>query len=98
VRGGFALDEKAFEGLEDGLRRFLRQIVAVIERTASHVARGFAPDRKLVAVVEFSGVAAASPHDKRRCRNLAPGAVILLVMREVDSCSGTMVTRHLSVG
>jgi hypothetical protein len=38
------LGEEAFEGLDDGLRRFLGKIVAGIEGAPGHVTCGFAPD------------------------------------------------------
>src|SRR6185503_894420 len=79
------------ESVDDGLRCLLRKIVAGIERAAGHVAGGFAPDRQQIAAVEFSRVAAAPPHDKRRCGDLAAGPMIRLVMLEIDPCGRAIV-------
>src|SRR5438093_161668 len=85
------LDEEPLEGVDDRQRRFLREVVARVERTACHVARDFPPDRQLVAVVEHSGVAAASPQDQRPRLDIVAGSVIRLIVLEIDSCRGAIV-------
>src|SRR5947199_3163013 len=82
---GNASDKEAFEGFDHALRRFLRQIVAGVERPAGHVGRGLAPDGKGVVVVKHSRVASAPPHDQHGCGDFAPGLVIRLAVPEIDS-------------
>src|SRR5439155_2844230 len=79
------LHKEAFKGFDHALRRFLRQIVAGIERPAGHVGRGFAPDGEEVVLVKHSCVASAPPHDQHGCGDFAPGLVIRLVVPEIDS-------------
>src|SRR5207249_4719367 len=85
------LYKEAFKGFNHGLRRFLGQIMAGVERAARHIGCSFAPDGDQVAPIKHPCVASTSPHDKYRCGNLAPGLMIRLVMLQIDSSSRAII-------